>query len=143
MRQQQNERRSSVHSQVFRGFVEGKLNFAPTYKYDLFSDDYDTSEKLRVPAWTDRVLWRRRKITYKSGENLKKHVQARPLGHQGDQLLLSNDDEAPEGQRDEHEEEEEREENLSVTKGEEHHQCFSLRCFCKSLGKRTSWSAQV
>ncbi|KAG8590873.1 hypothetical protein GDO81_006950 [Engystomops pustulosus] len=47
--------------QVFRGFLEGKVNFAPTYKYDLFSDDYDTSEKCRTPAWTDRVLWRRRK----------------------------------------------------------------------------------
>ena len=30
-------------------------------RYDLFSDDYDTSEKARVPAWTDRVLWKRRK----------------------------------------------------------------------------------
>jgi len=27
----------------------------------LFSDDYDTSEKCRQPAWTDRVLWKRRK----------------------------------------------------------------------------------
>ena len=46
---------------VFHGFREGKVNFAPTYKYDLFSDDYDTSEKCRVPAWTDRVLFKRRK----------------------------------------------------------------------------------
>jgi hypothetical protein len=44
---------------VFQGFIEGPTNFAPTYKYDLFSDDYDTSEKLRTPAWTDRVLWKR------------------------------------------------------------------------------------
>ena len=44
----------------FKGFVEGDVTFAPTYKYDLFSDDYDTSEKSRIPAWTDRVLfWRR------------------------------------------------------------------------------------
>lgn len=42
---------------VFTGFNEGPLHFAPTYKYDTFSDDYDTSEKCRSPAWTDRILW--------------------------------------------------------------------------------------
>ncbi|XP_034034199.1 synaptojanin-1 isoform X5 [Thalassophryne amazonica] len=49
---------------VFRGFIEGNLDFAPTYKYDLFSDDYDTSEKCRTPAWTDRILWKRRKWNF-------------------------------------------------------------------------------
>ena len=46
---------------VFHGFREGSISFAPTYKYDLFSDDYDTSEKFRVPAYTDRILFTRRK----------------------------------------------------------------------------------
>uniref|UniRef100_A0A672GCM2 Synaptojanin-1 n=1 Tax=Salarias fasciatus TaxID=181472 RepID=A0A672GCM2_SALFA len=49
---------------IFRNFIEGKLDFAPTYKYDLFSEDYDTSEKCRTPAWTDRILWKRRKWNF-------------------------------------------------------------------------------
>lgn len=46
---------------VFNDYTEGDITFPPTYKYDLFSEDYDTSEKCRAPAWTDRVLWKRRR----------------------------------------------------------------------------------
>ncbi|XP_023648329.2 inositol polyphosphate 5-phosphatase K-like [Paramormyrops kingsleyae] len=45
---------------VLQEFQEAPLSFRPTYKYDLFSDTYDTSGKKRKPAWTDRVLWRLR-----------------------------------------------------------------------------------
>ncbi|XP_066259067.1 synaptojanin-1 [Euwallacea similis] len=54
-------RKQQEEGNVFKNFIEGKIAFPPTYKYDLFSDDYDTSEKCRAPAWTDRVLWKRRK----------------------------------------------------------------------------------
>uniref|UniRef100_A0A8C9VZ70 Synaptojanin-1 n=1 Tax=Scleropages formosus TaxID=113540 RepID=A0A8C9VZ70_SCLFO len=56
------EQKNAGH--VFHGFIEGQIDFPPTYKYDLFSDDYDTSEKCRTPAWTDRILWKRRKWNF-------------------------------------------------------------------------------
>lgn len=44
--------------QLLREFQEGPLLFPPTYKFDKHSNNYDTSEKKRKPAWTDRILWR-------------------------------------------------------------------------------------
>ncbi|KAJ3447245.1 type ii inositol 145-trisphosphate 5-phosphatase [Anaeramoeba flamelloides] len=44
---------------VFNGFSEAKINFPPTYKFDPgTTKQYDTSEKKRTPAWTDRILWK-------------------------------------------------------------------------------------
>jgi len=43
---------------IFTGYYEPPIDFMPTYKFDLNTDDYDTSEKLRTPSWTDRVLYR-------------------------------------------------------------------------------------
>ncbi|KAL7464358.1 hypothetical protein ACHAXS_009082 [Conticribra weissflogii] len=38
--------------------TEGPLNFFPTYKFDRNSDHYDSSQKKRVPSWTDRILYK-------------------------------------------------------------------------------------
>jgi synaptojanin len=44
--------------ETFRFFNEGPILFPPTYKFDNGTDTYDTSEKQRIPAWTDRILYR-------------------------------------------------------------------------------------
>ncbi|KAJ2388574.1 hypothetical protein H4S02_002799, partial [Coemansia sp. RSA 2611] len=43
-----------MNKQAFAGFDEGRIEFAPTYKYVAGTSQYDAR---RRPAWCDRVLW--------------------------------------------------------------------------------------
>lgn len=40
----------------FPFYSEARITFMPTYKFDIGTDNYDSSEKARIPAWTDRIL---------------------------------------------------------------------------------------
>lgn len=60
---------AQAQNQTFKGYVEGEIKFAPTYKYDMFTNDYDSSEKCRMPAYTDRILFKKRHETH-AGEEL-------------------------------------------------------------------------
>jgi len=50
-----------ARGKAFAGLREGPITFPPTYKFDkgvASPAAYDTSEKRRIPAWCDRILFR-------------------------------------------------------------------------------------
>lgn len=54
-------KREHQAGKIFRGFAEPDISFAPTYKFDKGATGefaYDSSEKRRVPAWCDRILYK-------------------------------------------------------------------------------------
>lgn len=57
-RDQLNVSRQRVAGFRLAPFTELPLTFRPTYKYDEGTDNYDTSDKKRSPAWCDRILFR-------------------------------------------------------------------------------------
>lgn len=62
---------------VHRGWQEDKIDFPPTYKFDIGTDEYDNSEKQRVPSWTDRILTRSVKpIDYLYYTSVPEYVQS-------------------------------------------------------------------
>ncbi|XP_010527822.1 PREDICTED: type IV inositol polyphosphate 5-phosphatase 9 [Tarenaya hassleriana] len=65
-----------MNGHIFRGWQEGLVKFAPTYKYIPNSDVYygcikhdNKEEKKRSPAWCDRIIWH--------GNGLKQHAYTR------------------------------------------------------------------
>ena len=48
---------------IFNGYEEDPIRFLPTYKYDPGTNNFDTSSKQRVPAYTDRILYKSHKST--------------------------------------------------------------------------------
>lgn len=56
-------------------FQEAQINFPPTYKFDKYSEVYDSSKKQRVPSWTDRILWKKdpfiKSMSYNSVSSLQ------------------------------------------------------------------------
>lgn len=61
LKSQDQARRQMVAGAVFHGMREAPLTFPPTYKFDKGVPGphaYDSSEKLRVPAWTDRIFFK-------------------------------------------------------------------------------------
>ncbi|KAJ1448987.1 Endonuclease/exonuclease/phosphatase [Pelagophyceae sp. CCMP2097] len=67
-------RAQMVQGLAFGRYVEPNLSFPPTFKLDPYTDAYDTSQKRRVPAWTDRVAFAGDGIAafeYKSVQNAR------------------------------------------------------------------------
>uniref|UniRef100_A0A7S1XA16 Inositol polyphosphate-related phosphatase domain-containing protein n=1 Tax=Tetraselmis chuii TaxID=63592 RepID=A0A7S1XA16_9CHLO len=54
-------RREMIAGRAFVGLQEAAISFPPTYKFDKNTTNpyaYDSSEKRRIPSWTDRIFFR-------------------------------------------------------------------------------------
>lgn len=86
---------------AFPGFAEGKITFLPTFKFDKDTKDYDTSHNQRIPAWTDRILFKPfgvRVLKYTSVEDAT-HSDHRPVYGQFRVNMQGREVEKKEGRR--------------------------------------------
>ncbi|RWR92864.1 type II inositol polyphosphate 5-phosphatase 15 isoform X1 [Cinnamomum micranthum f. kanehirae] len=61
LRERDQLREEMKAGRVFQGMREGLIRFPPTYKFEKHIAGfagYDSSEKKRIPAWCDRILYR-------------------------------------------------------------------------------------
>ena len=62
---------------LLAGFAEGAIDFAPTYKFDKNSENYDSGLIKQSPAYTDRILLKGgtagslREMTYYSSRDIR------------------------------------------------------------------------
>ncbi|ODV58846.1 phosphoinositide 5-phosphatase INP51, partial [Ascoidea rubescens DSM 1968] len=66
-----------ITGESFPYFQEFEIKFPPTYKFNKNESTYDLSEKMRIPAWTDRILNRSsnrnnlKQLTYGCSQDIK------------------------------------------------------------------------
>ncbi|KAG5437288.1 hypothetical protein PCANB_001081 [Pneumocystis canis] len=80
----------------FEDFIEGEINFPPTFKYKVGTSEFDSSEKMRVPSWTDRILWKSKGISVKNYRSYMNNVMSdhKPISTELDariEVLFMND----------------------------------------------------
>ncbi len=45
---------TKYNNEYLRNYREANINFVPTYKYEVNSDEYNKTKKLRTPSWYEK-----------------------------------------------------------------------------------------